>query len=212
MLQGGDMTSPSAIQYGTRYHIFTRGNNRENLFLDEGNYHCFMTLYLYHVAPIAETYAYCLLRNHMHFFLRIKKKSEITKSSGLDEDTKINIQISPGQHFSNLLNAYAKTVNNSYHRTGSLFQHPFRRIPVPDQIYFSNLMKYIHRNPQHHGFVKDFRDWPFSSYHSLYSTGRGEVIHGITLTRIDRRTKEIEPGLDSPDLSVLGPLVAGDFM
>jgi putative transposase len=31
------------------------------------------------------------------------------------------------------------------------------------------LIVYIHRNPQKHGFVEDFRDWPFSSYHALMS-------------------------------------------
>ncbi len=28
---------------------------------------------------------------------------------------------------------------------------------------------YIHQNPQKHGFVNDFRTWPFTSYHTLIS-------------------------------------------
>ena len=27
------------------------------------------------------------------------------------------------------------------------------------------LVLYIHQNPQKHEFVKDFREWPYSSYH-----------------------------------------------
>ncbi len=56
-----------------------------------------------------------------------------------------------------------------YHRTGALFQRPFGRIPVTTDTYFAQLIVYIHQNPQKHGFVEDFRDWPYSSYHTLLS-------------------------------------------
>jgi len=32
------------------------------------------------------------------------------------------------------------------------------------------LVTYIHQNPQKHGFVADFCDWPYSSYHTLLVT------------------------------------------
>ncbi|MGB7538632.1 MAG: hypothetical protein WBM17_08850, partial [Anaerolineales bacterium] len=102
--------------------------------------------------------------------------------------------------------------NNTYHRTGSLFQHPFKRIPVPDRSYSINLLKYIHQNPQHHGFVKDFRDWPFSSYHTLFSVGGGESTSEIAVTPIKRKTSLEESSLESSDMSILAPLVAGDFL
>ena len=31
------------------------------------------------------------------------------------------------------------------------------------------LVTYIHQNPQKHGFVNDFRTWPYSSYQALLS-------------------------------------------
>lgn len=34
-------------------------------------------------------------------------------------------------------------------------------------MYFARLVTYIHRNPELHGFVDDFRDWPYSSYDAL---------------------------------------------
>jgi len=40
---------------------------------------------------------------------------------------------------------------------------------VSDDRYFAALVIYIHHNPQKHGFVADFRDWPYSSYHTLVS-------------------------------------------
>ena len=48
--------------------------------------------------------------------------------------------------------------------------------------HFTSLVFYIHFNPQKHGFVDDFRDWPWSSYHTLRAAGdthlnRAEVLN-----------------------------------
>jgi hypothetical protein len=76
----------------------------------------------------------------------------------------------PSQYFSNLFNAYTKAFNKAYNRTGALFQRPFGRIEVTSDPYFVWLVTYIHQNSQKHGFVDDFRTWPYSSYHTLLST------------------------------------------
>ena len=65
--------------------------------------------------------------------------------------------------------SYAKAINNAYGRTGSLFQHPFGRVPITTDGQFWNVIAYIHQNPQKHKFVKDFRDWKWSSYGVLLS-------------------------------------------
>lgn len=80
------------------------------------------------------------------------------------------MRISPSSHaFNNLLNSYAKSINKAYQRTGGLFQHHFGRIEVTSDRYFLALINYIHRNSQKHGFVADFRDYPYSSYHAMLS-------------------------------------------
>ena len=66
------MTSPSSLVPGVYYHIYNRGTNRENVFIEERNYAYFLQLYVKHIEPVAETYAYCLLRNHFHVFARIR--------------------------------------------------------------------------------------------------------------------------------------------
>ena len=66
------MTSPSSLVPGVYYHIYNRGTNRENVFIEERNYAYFLQLYIKHIEPVAETYAYCLLRNHFHVFARIR--------------------------------------------------------------------------------------------------------------------------------------------
>ena len=67
-------------------------------------------------------------------------------------------------------------------RTGGLFEESFRRIQVDTEAYFTELIYYIHFNPQKHGFVTDFRHYSHSSYHSLLHSAntklqREEVIN-----------------------------------
>jgi len=158
------MSNPLPLQYGKYYHIYNRGNNRENIFFEERNCHHFLQLYAKHIEPIADTYAYCLLRNHFHFLVRIKTP-DLTGFPNLS-----GLPRKPSQHFSNLFNAYTKAVNKAYGRTGSLFQRPFGRIEVTSDLHFVRLIIYIHHNPQKHGFVDDFGAWPFSSYQALMSS------------------------------------------
>ena len=62
------MTSPSPLEYETCYHIYNRGNNREDIFVQERNYRYFLKLYARYVDPVAETCAFCLLKNHFYKF------------------------------------------------------------------------------------------------------------------------------------------------
>ena len=73
------------------------------------------------------------------------------------------------QQFANLFNAYTKAINNRYHRTGSLFEHPFRRIPVKSNNQLKYLVYYIHHNPIHHGFCEHYLEYPWSSYLTIVS-------------------------------------------
>jgi len=154
------MSNPPAISPNTTYHIFNRGNNREDLFREEHNYAYFLLLYLKHVSPFVKTYAFCLLRNHFHLLVKV------LDPKGLNT---LGISITPSQLFANFFNAYAKSINKAYSRTGSLFQNPFKRLPIASDDHFLAVTRYIHLNPQHHGLIDDFRTWPYSSYNLLLS-------------------------------------------
>jgi putative transposase len=172
------MVSPGPLQYGCIYHIYNRGNNRENVFYEERNYHHFLQLYARYVLPVADTYAYCLLRNHFHLLVRIKtaEEQEAYQETQRDQNQTPSIKIrKPSQQFSNLFNAYAKAINRAYERTGSLFENPFGRVLVSSDAHFCRLITYIHQNPQKHGFVDDLREWPFSSYHAILSRKQTKV-------------------------------------
>lgn len=118
-----------SLEPGKYYHIYNRGIAGANVFLEDRNYAYFMSLYTKHVAPLAATYAYVLLRNHFHLFIRVLEPRETFEVS---ETSKV---LSATQAFSNFFNAYAKAINKTYGRTGSLFAHRFRRIEIDSELY-----------------------------------------------------------------------------
>jgi len=181
------MSNPAPLQHGQFYHVYNRGNNREHLFLKAHNYRYFLQLYARQVAPIAETYAYCLLPNHFHFLVRIKDAKDLTGLRDLSGLKRPGLK-PPSQYFSNLFNAYARAFNKAYERSGSLFQRPFGRILVTSQAHLLWLVAYIHRNPQKHGLANDFRGWPYSSYRACLSAKP---------TRVQR--DEVLAWFDGPD-------------
>ena len=166
------MTSPSPLLLDTYYHIYNRGTNRENIFFEERNYDYFLQLYAKHIEPVAETFAYCLLKNHFHLLVRIRAEDEIenvqTQTLKVEEKKTFRVK-SPSQKFSDFFNAYAKAINMTYNRSGSLFQHPFGRVRITSDRQFIQVIAYIHQNPQKHQFVEDFRDWKYSSYGTVLS-------------------------------------------
>ena len=163
------------------YHIYNRGNNGGNLFFEEHNYQYFFKLYIQHIFPIAKTYAYCLMKNHFHLLVSMRPRTDLSgfkNLTGLNSSSEINYS----QHFSNLFNAYTKAINKAYQRTGSLFERPFHRIHVDSDGYFIQLVSYIHRNPQKHGFVADFRNYTYSSYSAIHTQKRTRIETQTTLS------------------------------
>jgi REP element-mobilizing transposase RayT len=73
------------LQPGFYYHIYNHANGSENLFLNEDNYNFFLKKYSSYIRPVADTFAYCLMPNHIHVLVRIKeineKTSEVFKTS-----------------------------------------------------------------------------------------------------------------------------------
>ena len=208
------MVNPAPLQYGTYYHIYNRGVNRENLFAEERNYRYFLQLYAKHVEPIAETYAYCLMRNHFHFLVRIKDLQDLQDLTGLGRtpgSPDLSGLKKPSQHFSNFFNAYTRAFNKTYDRTGTLFQRPFGRIAVTSDAYLTWLVVYIHHNPQKHGFVDDFRTWPYSSYHAHLSDKPTRLQRDDVLAWFHGTEGLVMSHRQEADMHLLVPLVPDDF-
>ncbi|MEI7596924.1 MAG: hypothetical protein WCK02_14335 [Bacteroidota bacterium] len=107
-----------------------------------------------------ETYAFCLLPNHFHLLVRVKE-------AGATPHEEATLLANAGTQFHRLFTSYAKAINKRENRVGSLFQRPFKRIQINSTDYLSNLVYYIHSNPQNHGIIDDFRQYPWSSYNGI---------------------------------------------
>ena len=155
------MTITTPLESGCFYHIYNRGNNGDVIFKEKSNYIYFLALLKKYIIPKAEVYAYCLLSNHFHLMIKVlddDDNGEFSKTSRL------------GQNFSNLFNAYARTFNLKYNRTGKLFQERCKRKKIEDDFYFTEIIYYIHANPQNHKLLTDFRDYQYSSYSLILSS------------------------------------------
>jgi REP element-mobilizing transposase RayT len=157
------------ILHGKYYHIYNRGNNGIDVFLDADSFYHFLKLYSKYIEPVAETYAWCLLKNHFHLLVRIKDKIEINENELTYSTTEKPKIIDPSRQFSHLFNAYTQAINKRHNRTGSLFETTFERKLVSSDSYFQQLIFYIHNNPVHHGFVKQMSLYPWSSYETVIS-------------------------------------------
>ncbi len=157
------------LDFGNYYHIYNRGNNGIDLFFETGNYEYFLKLYHQYIHPIAETFAWCLMKNHFHFLVYIRDEKEVLMDS-LEYSTVDQPRVlDPSRQFGHLFNAYTQAINKKYSRTGSLFEKPFERKRVTSEKYLQNLIYYIHSNPVHHGFTKTINEYPWSSYGSIVS-------------------------------------------
>ncbi|MCS6847474.1 MAG: hypothetical protein RMN52_07150 [Anaerolineae bacterium] len=186
------------------------------MFREERNYRYFLELYVRHVHAAVDTYAYCLLRNHFHLLVRVKTEEEwesaVKPSQGSEPcEGLAQRTFNPSRRFSNLFNAYAQAINKAYGRTGSLFEERFRRIEVTSYSHFTNLIFYIHFNPQKHGFVEDFRTWPWSSYNALCSSTPTKLNRDTVLAWFGgvQRFRSFHQG--AVDERSIAPLIADDW-
>ena len=140
---------------GEYYHVYNRGDNRENIFLDEQDYFNFLKRFKFALGLDLDTktklrirpfppktftiIAYCLMPNHFHMIIR--------------QDTKAPI----GLLINKVITSYAKYFNAKYGRVGNVFQDTFKAKLIDNDDYLSYLTAYIHNNPN------DAIEYPFSS-------------------------------------------------
>ena len=174
----------------TTYHIFNHANGFENVFHEDDNFRYFLEKYQLYITPIAETYAYCLMPNHFHLVVRIRKREVIETIIRNKNNTSNNFSIDNkeiekflSKQFSNLFSSYTQSFNKVYKRMGSLFIKNFKRETILDKKHFFNVIIYTHRNPIHHGFCTAFTDWGYSSYSETIEQ-RSKIIEVDKLIKI----------------------------
>lgn len=155
---------------GEFYHIYNRGSDKRNIFIQPRDYKRFqLTFYYYQFlgskhkfsnfakskldsfkplpnSELIEIICYCLMPNHFHFLIRQLK------------DNGISI------FMSQLANSYTKYFNTKYKRIGALLQGSFKAVHIESEEQLIHLSRYIHLNPVVSGISKNLLGYPWSSY------------------------------------------------
>ncbi|MDO8620782.1 MAG: transposase [Candidatus Levybacteria bacterium] len=119
------------FQKGSYYHVYNRGNRKQNIFLFPPDYERFLKRVREYKEKFRITIlGYCLMPNHFHFLLR--QDSDVPLTSFMLR----------------LGTSYAKYFNIKYRQVGSLFQDRFKTKLVENDEYLLQLSRYIHRNPK----------------------------------------------------------------
>src|SRR5699024_9043157 len=117
-------------------------------------YAFFLKKYQQHIAPIAETYAWCLMPNHFHLLIKMRSEQEIaaelptfSKVRNLGKDSSGKAQEPDGEkyqtlksrflskQFANFFSSYTQAFNKVYKRRGSLFLKNFKRKEIRNENY-----------------------------------------------------------------------------
>jgi len=128
------------------YHITARGHRKEKIFCDDKDKKSFIRKLNEALLKYTITcYAYCLMDNHYHLFIKTAQPN-----------------ISQAIHYLNA--SYANWFRTRYQLTGSIFQGRFKSILVDADSYALVLSAYIHLNPLRAGIVNKLEEFTWSSY------------------------------------------------
>ena len=144
------MARPLRIEVaGGLYHITSRGNGREDIYLDDND----RALWLQVFGDVCERFnwichAYCLMGNHYHIVVEIV---EGNLSRGMRQ----------------LNGVYTQRFNRTHERVGHVFQGRYKSILVEKERYLLELSRYVVLNPVRAKIVHDPGEWPWSSYRAM---------------------------------------------
>jgi len=143
---------------GALYHVITRGNRRQGIFLDEKDLQRFLT-YLSDCKNrfSFRLYAYSLMKNHLHLLIEV---GEIPLSRIMQT----------------LLFGYAGYFNRRYGEVGHLFQGRYKAILCEKDTYLLELVRYIHLNPVRAKIVKKPEDYTWTGHLTYLGKGTDSLI------------------------------------
>jgi putative transposase len=141
------MSRPLRIEFaGALYHVTSRGDGREDIFLEDGDREVFLDV----IAEVNDRFnwtlhGYCLMGNHYHLLLE-------TPDGNLSQGMR------------QLNGVYTQRFNRKHKRVGHVFQGRYKAILVQKETYLLELARYIVLNPVRAQMVRSAKDWPWSSY------------------------------------------------
>jgi putative transposase len=163
------------------YHVYNRGNNKQPIFFNDGNYIFFLKKIREEWRDYCEILCYCLMPNHFHFLIVPNEKACDNIFLG-DKLTHLqNLSKTIGK----TLSSYTKAINIQNETTGNLFQKKTKAKCLSEiQIsqnkfsardYALTCFHYIHQNPLVAYLVKELNEWKYSSYPYFYGFRNGTL-------------------------------------
>ncbi len=151
-----DMARPLRIEYaGALYHIVSRGDRREDIYLDDEDRENWLTV----LGRVCERFnwvvhAYCEMSNHYHIIVET-----------------VDGNLSRGMR--QLNGHYTQLFNRKHNLAGHLYQGRFKAILVQKESYLLELSRYIVLNPVRAKMVLHPGDWQWSSYRAM--VGKSDI-------------------------------------
>jgi putative transposase len=141
------MARPIRIEYdGAFYHVTSRGNARQKIFLSDKDYPAFMEIFQEIIKRQGWIVpSYCLMGNHYHLLIETPRPN---LSQGMRQ----------------LNGIYTQRFNRLHKRSGHIFQGRYKAFLVEKESYLLELSRYIVLNPVRAGMVKSPEEWEWSSY------------------------------------------------
>jgi REP element-mobilizing transposase RayT len=138
--------APRNAYPGGFFHVHTRGNNKQEIYLDGIDRYWFLEILGKVVTRYEWTvYAYCLMTNHYHLVLCIPE-------GGLSEG------------MCELNGGFARWANIRHGRCDHLFGKRFGSREIVLESYLLQACRYVVLNPVRAGLVDHPEDWVWSSY------------------------------------------------
>ena len=174
---------------GATYHFYNRSADRKTIFHSDVDFDYFLDRFIYYFGSIFDIYAFCLMKNHFHFIVKVKSEDDIREYADIqigNSPTKyLDKTISLDQYLNDQLRRFFSSVsikfNNRYNRRGQVFARSPKRVFIENTRRLRYLIAYTHHNPIHHGFNSEYSQWKYSSYQTLLSNtptklGRQDVM------------------------------------
>lgn len=156
---------------GHLYHIYNRGNGKNNVFFNNDNYIYFLRKIRKYISPVCDILSYSLMPNHFHFLIHGNEITEKLVSKG-GHDRNVLCEA-----IRNLLSSYTKAINNQQRKCGSLFQQNTKSkcLTLNQFNYSSTCFHYIHQNAWKAGLVTKMEDWQYCSFRDYIGLRKGTM-------------------------------------
>src|SRR5688500_4841514 len=103
----------SRFEEGSYYHIYNRCPSLRKMFTRHEYYKFFFKRLEKYLLEYIDIYAYCLIPNHFHLFIRVKPKDELP--------VRKNVNRILVNQFRKLFISYSKMINNHGDAHGQIF-------------------------------------------------------------------------------------------